>query len=97
MPEPTAPVKGKRAQVPPFLWRRWVNARAALDRETARRRDRARALEVMIRGEIGDAELIEVAGRIVGRHIVADQEVAAHTRHRDYIGRVDASEGNTST
>jgi putative phage-type endonuclease len=77
--------QGKRGQVEWSTWSTWLNFKATIaEQETLMRR-----VESELREQLGEADEIEVGGELVGRRMIADTEVKAHTRHQDYIRRIN--------
>jgi putative phage-type endonuclease len=76
--------KGKRGAVDNELWNPWVGARLEADYW----QEIARGHEAKIREQLGEADEIEVDGQLVGRRVIVDASVKAHTRHQDYLKRI---------
>jgi hypothetical protein len=71
-----------------------VNARVLIDwgdaKEQAARWDRvARGYEIELREQAQEASVLTVDGQPVARRVIVDAQVKAHTRHQDYLRRIE--------
>jgi putative phage-type endonuclease len=75
----------KQAEIDRDLWGRWAgwksNQRIA--------EDALRACEILIREQAGEAAVLTVDGDPVARRIITVAQVKAHTRHQDYLRRIE--------
>jgi putative phage-type endonuclease len=76
--------EGKRGTVDAGLWDGWCFYKGELREAEAKVREG----EILIREQLGEADEIEVDGELVGRRVIVDAQVKAHTRHQDYIRRI---------
>ena len=83
------PRKDKTAPVDAEAWERYCDWKH--DRDNAEKV--MRGYEAQIREQLGEATLIEVDGRTVGRRVIATAQVKAHTRTQDYL-KIINREGN---
>ena len=84
------PRKDKTAPVDAEAWERYCDWKH--DRDNAEKV--MRGYEAQIREQLGEATLIEVDGRTVGRRVIATAQVKAHERTQDYIKIIKRQEGN---
>jgi putative phage-type endonuclease len=85
------PRKDKSAPVDADLWEHYTDIKHLVKTtEQLMRGD-----EALIREQIGEASLIEVGGETVGRRIIVNAAVKAHTRHQDYL-KIIKREGDES-
>ena len=84
------PRKDKTAPVDAEAWERYCDWKH--DRDNAEKV--MRMYEAQIREQLGEATLIEVDGRTVGRRVIATAQVKAHERTQDYIKIIKRQEGN---
>jgi len=84
------PRKDKTAPVDAEAWERYCDWKH--DRDNAEKV--MRGYEAQIREQLGEATLIEVDGRTVGRRVIATAQVKAHERCQDYIKIIKRQEGN---
>jgi len=83
------PRKDKTAPVDAEAWERYCDWKH--DRDNAEKV--MRGYEAQIREQLGEATLIEVDGRTVGRRVIATAQVKAHERTQDYL-KIINREGN---
>jgi hypothetical protein len=75
----------KEAEVEHDLWQSWIDAR----NDAAIYETQARGFEIKLREQMGEATLATVDGQPVARRIIVDAQVKAHTRHQDYLRRIE--------
>jgi len=75
------PRNDKVVPIDAWLWQAWLDLKAHAKQLDSDAHD----VEARIREQLGEAGAIEVDGTIVGRRVIADAQVKAHTRHQDYI------------
>jgi putative phage-type endonuclease len=85
-----AKAPGKEAEINSDLFMKWDLARKQMEDWT----DSARALEIRIREQAGEASILTVGGVKVATRVVSDAQVKAHTRHVDYYRRVTVKESD---
>jgi putative phage-type endonuclease len=75
----------KEAEVDPWLWARFeANAEMIKAHDTLKRE-----YEIQLREQMGEATLATVDGQPVARRVIVDAQVKAHTRHQDYLRRIE--------
>jgi putative phage-type endonuclease len=75
----------KQAEVDRGDWERYL-AYCAGEKEAESGK---RALEILLREHAGEASVLTVDGQPVARRIIVDAQVKAHTRHQDYLRRIE--------
>jgi putative phage-type endonuclease len=75
----------KEAAIDPDLW----DAYNCLLNDIASMQDDKRYQESRIREQMGEATLVTVDGQPVARRVIVDAQVKAHTRHQDYLRRIE--------
>jgi hypothetical protein len=75
----------KQAEISGDLWNAWHVEKS----EAKSYEERARHYEILIREQMGEATLATVDGQPVARRIIVDAQVKAHTRHQDYLRRIE--------
>jgi putative phage-type endonuclease len=75
----------KEAEVDPGLLAKFeANAEMIKAHDTLKRE-----YEIQLREQMGDATLATVYGQPVARRVIVDAQVKAHTRHQDYLRRIE--------
>ncbi len=74
----------KQADVDGDVWGRYAANALMIDAHAQIKRE----LEIQLREQAGEAQVLCVDGQPVARRIVSDSQVKAHTRHMDYLRRV---------
>jgi putative phage-type endonuclease len=75
----------KQAEVDELDFVAWLRARAVAQDLL----DEARALEIKLREQAGEAAVMTVEGIPVARRVITVAQVKAHTRHQDYLRRIE--------
>jgi putative phage-type endonuclease len=75
----------KQAEVSGSAWRTFLFA----SRKITHWESVKRKAETLLREETGEASVLTVDGQPVARRVVQDQQVKAHTRHMDYLRRIN--------
>ncbi len=78
----------KQAEVEGKLFADWLEAKGLADEWI----EQARAYEIQIREQAGEASELCVDGELVARRVIVDAQVKAHTRHQDYLKRIKPKE-----
>jgi putative phage-type endonuclease len=75
----------KQADVDELAYRMWTGAKA----EASEAEENARLWESKLREQAGEASVLCIAGLPVARRVIVDAQVKAHTRHQDYLRRIE--------
>jgi putative phage-type endonuclease len=75
----------KQAEIDPAVWDAYDEARNLLDEA----KQEAQLWEINVREQAGEASVLTVDGRVVARRVIVDAQVKAHTRHQDYLRRIE--------
>jgi len=78
----------KQVEIDPYLWIDFEEFSEDLKYAEVQKR----AVEIKIREQAGEAQVLCVDGEPVARRIVSDAKVKAHTRHMDYLRRITPKE-----
>ena len=84
-------VPAKQAEISKDLFLDWT----AYDLAVKGAEQQKRRVEILIREQAGEAAELCVAGQLVARRVVVDAKVKAHTRHQDYLRRVEPKEDDS--
>jgi len=79
----------KTAEVSRDLYLDWT----AYDLAVKGAEEQKRRIEILLREQAGEASVLTVDGQPVARRIIVDAAVKAHTRHQDYLKRIDRKDG----
>jgi putative phage-type endonuclease len=75
----------KETEVDRDLFERWSAARVGLRTYE----QIAQTLEIQLREQAGEASVYTLDGQTVARRVIVDAQVKAHTRHQDYLKRIE--------
>jgi YqaJ-like viral recombinase domain len=75
----------KQAEVDRGTWNAWYGSKFEADRID----EQIRRYEIQLREQAGEAQIYTVDGLPVARRVIVDAQVKAHTRHQDYLRRIE--------